>query len=123
MVCKGQEPLCEIPINGTYILGIYKGTLSEFDILLKYRQKEDEQKPKDENKQSLPTMTNTQKEAKKENAPVNPPSSTNSTNQTNNDLFAIFNTKGNNAQPVSPETNQQMPKIDSTCNNISILFS
>ena len=29
---------------------------------------EDEQKPKDENKQSLPTMTNTQKEAKKENA-------------------------------------------------------
>ena len=41
MVCKGQEPLCEIPINGTYILGIYKGTLSEFDILLKYRQKED----------------------------------------------------------------------------------
>ena len=83
---------------------------------------EDEQKPKDENKQSLPTMTNTQKEAKKENAPVNPPSSTNSTNQTNNDLFDIFNTKGNNAQPVSPETNQQMPKIDSTCNNISILF-
>ena len=77
---------------------------------------EDEQKPKDENKQSLPTMTNTQKEAKKENAPVNPPSSTNSTNQTNNDLFDIFNTKGNNAQPVSPETNQQMPKIDSTCN-------
>lgn len=83
---------------------------------------EDEQKPKDENKQSLPTMTNTQKEAKKENAPVNPPSSTNSTNQTNNDLFDIFNTKGNNAQPVSPEANQQMPKIDSTCNNISILF-
>lgn len=41
MVCKGQEPLCEIPINGTYILGIYKGTLSEYDILLKYRQKED----------------------------------------------------------------------------------
>lgn len=40
MVCKGQEPLCEIPINGTYILGIYKGTLSEYDILLKYRQKE-----------------------------------------------------------------------------------
>ncbi len=40
MVCKDLEPLCEIPINGTYILGIYKGTLSEFDILLKYRQKE-----------------------------------------------------------------------------------
>ena len=41
MVCNGQEPLCVIPINGTYILGIYKGTLSDFDILLKYRQKED----------------------------------------------------------------------------------
>ncbi|MDE7410738.1 MAG: hypothetical protein K2M94_01710 [Paramuribaculum sp.] len=40
MVCKGQEPLCVIPINGTYILGIYKGALSDFDILLRYRQKE-----------------------------------------------------------------------------------
>ena len=40
MVCNSQEPLCVIPINGTYILGIYKGTLSDFDILLKYRQKE-----------------------------------------------------------------------------------
>ena len=42
MVCNGQEPLCVIPINGTYILGIYKGTLSDFDILLRYRQKEGE---------------------------------------------------------------------------------
>lgn len=42
MVCNGQEPLCVIPINGTYILGIYKGTLSTFDILLRYRQKEGE---------------------------------------------------------------------------------
>ena len=41
MACKGQEPLCVIPINGTYILGIYKGVLSDFDILLKYRQKEE----------------------------------------------------------------------------------
>ena len=41
MVCNGQEPLCVIPINGTYILGIYKGVLSNFDILLKYRQKEE----------------------------------------------------------------------------------
>ena len=41
MVCNNQEPLCVIPINGTYILGIYKGALSDFDILLKYRQKED----------------------------------------------------------------------------------
>ena len=42
MVCNGQEPLCVIPINGPYILGIYKGTLSAFDILLRYRQKEGE---------------------------------------------------------------------------------
>ena len=42
MICNGQEPLCVIPINGTYILGIYKGTLSDFDILLRYRQKEGE---------------------------------------------------------------------------------
>ena len=41
MVCNGQAPLCVIPINGTYILGIYKGALSDFNILLKYRQKED----------------------------------------------------------------------------------
>ena len=41
MVCNNQEPLCVIPINSTYILGIYKGALSDFDILLKYRQKED----------------------------------------------------------------------------------
>ena len=41
MVCNGQEPLCVIPINGTYLLGIYNGVLSDFDILLKYRQKEE----------------------------------------------------------------------------------
>lgn len=41
MTCKGHELLCEIPVNGSYILGIYAGKLSEFDILLKYRQKED----------------------------------------------------------------------------------
>ena len=37
---RGKEPLCQIPINGSYILGIYKGSLSDFDILLRYRQKE-----------------------------------------------------------------------------------
>ena len=40
MVCKGLEPLATININGTYILGIYQGSLSGFDILLRYRQKE-----------------------------------------------------------------------------------
>ena len=27
-------------INGEYIIGIYQGSLSEFDILIKYRQKQ-----------------------------------------------------------------------------------
>lgn len=40
MVSRGVEPLAIIPINGTYILGVYPGSLSEFDILLRYRQKE-----------------------------------------------------------------------------------
>lgn len=40
MTSNGQDPLYEIPVNGSYMLGIYKGKLSDFDILLKYRQKE-----------------------------------------------------------------------------------
>lgn len=40
MECKGFELLATIPINGTFILGIYKGGLSEYDILIKYRQLE-----------------------------------------------------------------------------------
>lgn len=40
MECKGFELLATIPVNGTYILGIYKGGLSEYDILIKYRQLE-----------------------------------------------------------------------------------
>lgn len=40
MVCKGQEPLTTVHINGTYILGIYQGHLSEYDIVLRYRKKE-----------------------------------------------------------------------------------
>ena len=43
MVSRGVEPLAVIPINGTYILGVYPGSLSEFDILLRYRQKEGEE--------------------------------------------------------------------------------
>ena len=42
MVCRSQVPLATININGTYILGIYQGTLSEYDIVLRYRQKEGE---------------------------------------------------------------------------------
>jgi hypothetical protein len=44
MNSKGKMPIVIIPINGSYILGIYKGQLSEYDILLKYRQKDSTQK-------------------------------------------------------------------------------
>ncbi len=40
MVSRGIIPVLTIPINDSYILGIYKGNLSEYDILLKYRQKD-----------------------------------------------------------------------------------
>ncbi len=40
MLVKGTSPLTIIQINDSYILGIYKGSLSEFDLLLKYRQKD-----------------------------------------------------------------------------------
>ncbi len=32
-------PLKTYPVNGKYILGVYQGSLSKFDMLLKYRQK------------------------------------------------------------------------------------
>lgn len=37
-------PLAVFEINGTYLLGIYQGAISEFDILIKYRQKLSNQK-------------------------------------------------------------------------------
>lgn len=36
----GVAPLATVHVNGTYILGIYQGKLSEYDIVLRYRQKE-----------------------------------------------------------------------------------
>ena len=33
------QPLIVLPVNGEYIVGVYQGTLSEFDLLIKYRQK------------------------------------------------------------------------------------
>lgn len=42
MICGGISPMAVVHINGTYILGIYKGTISKYDILLKYRQKEND---------------------------------------------------------------------------------
>ena len=32
-------PMTVFEVNGSYIIGIYQGSLSEFDILIKYRQK------------------------------------------------------------------------------------
>lgn len=39
MYSKGMEPLLTLPINGKYILGVYQGSFSQFDLLLKYREK------------------------------------------------------------------------------------
>lgn len=41
MTSNKMEPLAVFPVNGTYILAVYKGTLSTYDLLIKYRQKED----------------------------------------------------------------------------------
>ncbi len=35
-----HEPILVLPVNDSYLLGIYQGSISEFDILIKYRQKE-----------------------------------------------------------------------------------
>ena len=40
MTVKGTDPLISIEINDTYILGVYQGNLSKFDLLLRYRQKD-----------------------------------------------------------------------------------
>lgn len=40
MQIKGHELLAEFPVNGSYIIGIYQGDISDFDILIKYRQLE-----------------------------------------------------------------------------------
>lgn len=34
-----HKPLAVFEVNGTYLLGIYQGSISDFDILIKYRQK------------------------------------------------------------------------------------
>jgi len=39
---KGREvktPLTIFEVNGSYIIGVYQGSISDFDILIKYRQK------------------------------------------------------------------------------------
>jgi len=39
MVSKGKEPLFVFKVNGKYVLAVYQGSLSDFDLLLKYRQR------------------------------------------------------------------------------------
>ncbi len=41
MNVKGIEPLVIIEVNDTYILGVYQGSLSDYDLLLRYRQKDE----------------------------------------------------------------------------------
>ncbi len=41
MNVKDRVLLATFPINGSFVLGVYQGTLSEFDLLLKYRQRID----------------------------------------------------------------------------------
>ena len=38
MELKGKQLLAALPINGSYMIGIYQGSLSPYDILIKYRQ-------------------------------------------------------------------------------------
>jgi hypothetical protein len=38
MLAQGVEPLILIPVNDAYVLAIYQGSLSQYDLLLKYRQ-------------------------------------------------------------------------------------
>ena len=40
MRSHGKNPLVEFPVNGTFYVAIYQGTLSEYDVLIKYRQLE-----------------------------------------------------------------------------------
>jgi hypothetical protein len=44
MNSKGLEPLLTLPINGKYLLSVYEGSFSEFDLLLKYREKNEDGK-------------------------------------------------------------------------------
>ena len=37
---KVHNPLFVAQVNGRFIVGVYQGTLSKYDILIKYRQKE-----------------------------------------------------------------------------------
>ena len=37
---RGHHRLLEIPVNSHFIIGVYQGTISQYDMLIKYRQKD-----------------------------------------------------------------------------------
>lgn len=41
MISRGKKPLAEFPVNGTFYVAIYQGSISNYDVLIKYRQLED----------------------------------------------------------------------------------
>ena len=41
MTSKGKVLLSSFPVNGSFYIGVYQGRLSDFDVIIKYRQKED----------------------------------------------------------------------------------
>ena len=44
MKVKDIEPLATIEVNDTYILAVYQGSLSEYDLLIRYRQRDEDTK-------------------------------------------------------------------------------
>lgn len=38
MVTRGMTPLAEFPVNSTFYVAIYQGSISPYDVLIKYRQ-------------------------------------------------------------------------------------
>jgi hypothetical protein len=40
MISKGQSPLKTFKVNDSYILSVYQGNISKYDLLMKYRQKD-----------------------------------------------------------------------------------
>ncbi len=41
MLVKDKVLITEFPVNGTYYVGIYQGSISPYDVIIKYRQLED----------------------------------------------------------------------------------
>ncbi|MEK8179283.1 hypothetical protein WMW71_02925 [Flavobacterium buctense] len=44
MNSRGKTPIAIFPVNGKYVLAVYQGNLSKFDLLLKYRERDSKAK-------------------------------------------------------------------------------